>query len=160
MPVRNKKTWDSETDEILLKLIKVNGACNWTNLSSYIPGRDGKQCRERWANQLNPLVNYRDWSVEESMLIFILANDKRFKNRWSKISNMITGRTDGQIKNYWNTHLKKHQAKMHTNFGECLKIVSKSNRSKDEKTIKRETFNKIIKYLLKNIEKSYLNYLH
>ena len=44
-----KGLWRKEEDDTLRELIAIHGAKNWTFISSYLPGRLGKQCRERCA---------------------------------------------------------------------------------------------------------------
>jgi hypothetical protein len=74
-------------------------------LAYSIPGRTGKQCRERWCNHLCPDINKSSWSLEEEMLLLLLHD--KIGNKWSEISKYLKGRTDNTIKNHWNSTMKK-----------------------------------------------------
>ena len=45
------------------------GAKNWSYIAQALPGRIGKQCRERWHNHLSPLVDKNEWTEEEDKAI-------------------------------------------------------------------------------------------
>ncbi|KAG5578798.1 hypothetical protein H5410_049425 [Solanum commersonii] len=67
--------------------------------------RCGKSCRLRWINYLRPDVKRGNFTPQEEDTIINLH--RAFGNRWSKIASHLPGRTDNEIKNVWNTHLKK-----------------------------------------------------
>lgn len=67
--------------------------------------RCGKSCRLRWVNYLKPGIKRGNFTTEEEDLIVRLYN--LLGSRWSLIAGRIPGRTDNEIKNYWNTHLLK-----------------------------------------------------
>ncbi|GMN28457.1 hypothetical protein TIFTF001_002061 [Ficus carica] len=72
--------------------------------------RCGKSCRLRWTNYLRPDLKRGLLSdYEEKMVIDLHA---QLGNRWSKIASRLPGRTDNEIKNHWNTHIKKKLKKM------------------------------------------------
>lgn len=100
-----KGGWTNEEDEILQKWVGEHGECGWTKVAAQLPGRIGKQCRERWFNSLKPDIKKSGWTIEEDNLIIQLQ--AKFGNKWATISDMIDGRTDNQIKNRWNSVLKK-----------------------------------------------------
>jgi hypothetical protein len=85
--------------------VEKHGPNQWNFLANSIPGRTGKQCRERWCNHLCPDINKSSWSLEEEMLL-LLIHDK-IGNKWSEISKYLKGRTDNTIKNHWNSTMKK-----------------------------------------------------
>ena len=60
-----KGPWTREEDDMLVQMVQAYGTKRWSLVASNLKGRTGKQCRERWTNQLNPLINKRPWSTEE-----------------------------------------------------------------------------------------------
>ncbi|MEF3019391.1 Myb-like DNA-binding domain-containing protein, partial [Pseudomonas aeruginosa] len=67
--------------------------------------RCGKSCRLRWTNYLKPEIKRGEFSSEEEQIIIMLHASRG--NKWSVIARHLPRRTDNEIKNYWNTHLKK-----------------------------------------------------
>ncbi|KAJ6422872.1 hypothetical protein OIU84_027783 [Salix udensis] len=68
--------------------------------------RSGKSCRLRWINYLRPDLKRGNFSDEEDELIINLHS--LLGNKWSLIAARLPGRTDNEIKNYWNTHIKRN----------------------------------------------------
>lgn len=98
-------SWSKEEDKKLTSLVLANGAKDWTKIANKLPGRIGKQCRERWHHHLNPNVIKKKWTLEEDTRIVRLY--LKHKTRWSEIARHVEGRTDNQIKNRFNSNLKK-----------------------------------------------------
>ena len=95
-----KHPWTEEEDEKLVSLIRAHGANQWANIAKEIPGRVGKQCRERWQNHLNPDVNRAaEWSEEEERALF--EWHETLGNKWADIAKHLPGRTDNSVKNYY-----------------------------------------------------------
>lgn len=42
----------------------------WSNVAGLLPGRLGKQCRERWFNHLDPTVKKTAWTPREDEILF------------------------------------------------------------------------------------------
>lgn len=102
-----KGPWTTEEDEILVNYIKNNnGHGSWRSLPK-LAGllRCGKSCRLRWTNYLRPDIKRGPFTQEEEKLIIQLHG--MLGNRWAAIASQLPGRTDNEIKNLWNTHLKK-----------------------------------------------------
>ncbi|KAG8050212.1 hypothetical protein GUJ93_ZPchr0009g567 [Zizania palustris] len=72
--------------------------------------RCSKSCRLRWTNYLRPGIKRGNFSDQEEKLIVHLQ--ALLGNRWAAIASYLPERTDNDIKNYWNTHLKKKLKKM------------------------------------------------
>ena len=94
-----KAKWTPDEDAILVKVVEEKGPANWNSLAESLPGRTGKQCRERWLCKLSPDFKNGGWTIEEDNLLIELQG--RFGNRWSKIRKHIPQRSSVSIKNRW-----------------------------------------------------------
>ncbi|CAO2201903.1 unnamed protein product [Urochloa humidicola] len=106
-----KGPWTAEEDQKLVSFILGNGQCCWRAVPK-LAGllRCGKSCRLRWTNYLRPDLKRGLLSDAEEKLVIDLH--AQLGNRWSKIASHLPGRTDNEIKNHWNTHIKKKLKKM------------------------------------------------
>lgn len=104
-PALVKGSWTREEDEMIIQFVKEYGTKNWTKLAASLPGRIGKQCRERWKNNLDPDVNKGKWTQEEDQILIELH--EKMGNQWVKMTEYLPGRSDNNIKNRWNSTLKK-----------------------------------------------------
>ena len=103
--MKGKGSWTEEEDAALKALVKKHGRTKWSFIGKFLPGRVGKQCRERWHNHLNPDLNKRAWTEDEEKLI--VEQRAKLGNRWARIARMLPGRSDNDVKNRWYASLRK-----------------------------------------------------
>ncbi|KAG4399880.1 hypothetical protein GLYMA_08G317626v4 [Glycine max] len=103
-----KGPWTTAEDVILMDYVTKNGEGNWNAVQRKTGlNRCGKSCRLRWANHLRPNLKKGAFSPEEEKLIVDLH--AQFGNKWTRMAALLPGRTDNEIKNCWNTRIKRRQ---------------------------------------------------
>ncbi|GMI80483.1 myb domain protein 33 [Hibiscus trionum] len=103
-----KGPWTTAEDAILMDYVKKHGEGNWNAVQKHSGLlRCGKSCRLRWANHLRPNLKKGAFTQEEEQLIIELH--AKMGNKWARMAAHLPGRTDNEIKNYWNTRIKRRQ---------------------------------------------------
>uniref|UniRef100_K4AL49 Transcription factor GAMYB n=1 Tax=Setaria italica TaxID=4555 RepID=K4AL49_SETIT len=106
--VLKKGPWTTAEDAMLVDHVRRHGEGNW-NAVQRLTGllRCGKSCRLRWTNHLRPNLKKGSFSPDEELLIAQLH--AQLGNKWARMAAHLPGRTDNEIKNYWNTRTKRRQ---------------------------------------------------
>ncbi|KAJ8764641.1 hypothetical protein K2173_006723 [Erythroxylum novogranatense] len=103
-----KGPWTAAEDDVLMEYVRKHGEGNWNSVQKYYGLlRCGKSCRLRWANHLRPNLKKGSFTPEEERTIMELH--AKLGNKWARMASQLPGRTDNEIKNFWNTRIKKRQ---------------------------------------------------
>lgn len=106
-PVQKIK-FTREEDNILRNAVLQFGTSDWQLIANCLPGRNIRQCRERWNNYVNPEIIVRPWSMEEDKIL--LEKYERYGPRWHMITSCFQNRSVNNVKNRYLT-LKRREAK-------------------------------------------------
>jgi hypothetical protein len=123
---QSRNNWSTEEDEIIREFVMAQGLKKWTKIAKAIheqlgiDGRTGKQCRERWNNNLNPDIKKEIWTSEEENKVFELQ--EQLGNKWSEIANHLPGRTDNSIKNCFYSAIRRNLRKFNRKKPESEKL--------------------------------------
>nr|ALX36001.1 R2R3-MYB 1 [Paeonia lutea] len=137
-----KGAWTHEEDCLLRNCVEKYGQEQW----HLVPLRAGlnrcrKSCRLRWLNYLRPNIHRGKFALDEVDLIIRLH--KLLGNRWSLIAGRIPGRTANDVKNYWNTHMRKKMVSCREVINDKIQQRWKSNIIKPQP----RTFTKSLSWL-------------
>ncbi|KAH1128416.1 hypothetical protein GLYMA_06G312900v4 [Glycine max] len=106
--VLKKGPWTAAEDALLVNYVQKHGEGNWNAVQNYSGlSRCGKSCRLRWANHLRPNLKKGAFTAEEERMIAELH--AKMGNKWARMAAHLPGRTDNEIKNYWNTRMKRRR---------------------------------------------------
>lgn len=94
-------------DELLIQLVENFGTNDWQSISHQMPGRNSRQCRDRWQNYLSPDVVNGPWTPEEEELL--VKKYEELGPSWKQIATFFPTRTDINIKSRW--HLRERRLK-------------------------------------------------
>jgi Myb-like DNA-binding domain len=122
LKINFRVNWATEEDKVLESLIKKYGNKAWAGISREINKifhngnafRNGRQCRERYYNHINPSLKKGNWKIEEDL--HILEMQSTNGNKWSKIAKSLPGRNENQVKNRWKSLVNKKFKKKNWNL--------------------------------------------
>ncbi|OHT16487.1 hypothetical protein TRFO_41821 [Tritrichomonas foetus] len=106
--IYRKAKWTPDEDNLLKMLVKKEGTNNWSLIAQSINGRTGKQCRERWLNQLRPELTKNNWTPQEDAIL--IHQQQIHGNMWTKIAQYLPGRSPNNVKNRWSWISRHHTA--------------------------------------------------
>lgn len=101
-----RKKFTPEEDEKLKNLVENTEFKKWDAIAKEMPGRTGRQCRDRYKNYLVPGFFNGQWSKEEDNLLRLKYAE--FGPHWSKITAFFKNRSANALKNRWNYFVSKH----------------------------------------------------
>ncbi len=104
-----KGAFTEEEDKIIIQCMN-EGGLTWMQIAERIPGRIGKQCRERWTNHLDPNLKKGGWTHEEDTIL--AEAQQRWGNAWTKIAKLLPGRAENAVKNRWNSAFRRKKSAM------------------------------------------------
>ncbi|CAM8964229.1 unnamed protein product [Rhodiola kirilowii] len=138
--ILRKGQWTPEEDAILIDYVTKHGEGNWNAVQKFSGlSRCGKSCRLRWANHLRPNLKKGAFTPEEERTIIQLHAN--LGNKWARMAAELPGRTDNEIKNFWNTRIKRHkraQLPIYPDDILCLKKSSEMEQSEASGTFSNE----------------------
>mmetsp|Transcript_29709 Transcript_29709/g.34979 ORF Transcript_29709/g.34979 Transcript_29709/m.34979 type:complete len:308 (-) Transcript_29709:266-1189(-) len=106
-----KGQWTDEEDLVVRQEVAKGGgplSVKWADVAEVLPGRLGKQVRERWQNHLDPQLSKEPWEEAEDQLLISLQ--AVMGNKWSEIARAFEGRSENSVKNRWNSKQRKSLA--------------------------------------------------
>ncbi|XP_030461414.1 myb-related protein 308-like [Syzygium oleosum] len=151
----NKGAWTKEEDDKLIAYIRAHGEGCWRSLPKAAGLlRCGKSCRLRWINYLRPDLKRGNFTEEEDEIIIKLHS--LLGNKWSLIAGRLPGRTDNEIKNYWNTHIRRKLMNRGIDPATHRPINEPAQDHHDEPTISFAANSKEIKEMKNSAELSFV----
>jgi len=105
-PLYRKVMWKSVDDDNLRGAVERFGMRNWSLVAPAVPGRNGKQCRERWFSMLDPELATAAWGLAEDQRLVKLHDE--FGNGWARIAQSLPGRSRISLRNRWGWLMRRH----------------------------------------------------
>lgn len=104
---RVRKHFTEDEDDQLRQLVELHGEDDWQTVSHFMPGRDSRQCKERWSHYLSPNLRTESWTPEEDDLLNHKVQE--MGRKWKVFEIFFPGRTDISIKNRYNLLERKRR---------------------------------------------------
>jgi hypothetical protein len=104
-PRQTRQHFTPEDDEEIVRAVGDNKYPDWNAVATRVPGKTGRQCRERFHHYLSPTLTQAPWTPAEDDLVKRLFDD--YGPDWARIAVHFAGtRTNHNIKNRWNNHIR------------------------------------------------------
>jgi hypothetical protein len=100
-----KFKFDTQEDGLLLEAVSKYGTADWNLIAGAIPGRNARQCRERWNNYVNPDLTKQEWTEAEDELL--MRKCRELGRKWYIIAGFFQGRAKNSIRNRYFTLQRK-----------------------------------------------------
>jgi hypothetical protein len=100
-----KKKFTPAEDLLLREVVTSSERLNWAQIASHFPERNGRQCRDRWVNYVNPTIINAPWTSEEERILY--ERFREFGTKWKQIADSFPNRSANQIKNHWLTKQRR-----------------------------------------------------
>ncbi len=142
-----KGPWTMEEDEIVKRCVIQDGITKWSIVAKYVPGRIGKQCRERWMNHLDPSLSKQEWGEEEDRIL--MDAHKEIGSHWSKIAKLLPGRSENSVKNRWNSRFRSKETSMMKKQHDKIKVITNH--------LDKTSSTKAITHRVKSVKRMYDN---
>jgi hypothetical protein len=112
-PLQRRAKFRPEEDAKLKELVERSGTISWDVVAREMPGRNARQCRERWKHYVSSTRPKGEWSLTEDLLLY--QKMEEIGPRWTNLAQFFPGRTDLQVKTRWmhrfasvsNLHLRR-----------------------------------------------------
>jgi hypothetical protein len=93
-------------DNALRQAIEQHGISDWFRIAAQLPGRNERQCRERWINYLSPTIINSAFTLQDDTLLLRLV--ATFGRKWWLLSQkFFPGRTNNFLKNRFKLLMRK-----------------------------------------------------
>lgn len=124
--------WTNVEDEILKAAIAKYGLNQWSRVSSLLPKKSAKQCKQRWKEWLDPRIKKLDWDRSEDEKLLRLI--KLRPNQWNSIGIMMNRTVNQCIERYQQLLGESLETEASANgIGEdSLKLVGNSVNTNDQ----------------------------
>lgn len=122
-----RRKFTPQEDENLKYLIAHFGSNNWVKIAKLMPGRNAKQCRDRFCNYLSVYHKKEPWEPEEDEILLNLLS--LIGTKWVEISRRIPGRSGNDVKNRWYKHLSKNHQNLKKSYPVSTKNIENEKKS-------------------------------